>query len=1262
MAGNFMDTFKPVNVAAEKDELGNTVDNVAESVEALPVAEPAAPVEEEPKKAPIADTVVKEDTTGTLSGFTPIEEPVSIEDDRVVDEEDDPGFYNETGTQMISAFGEAAARQEKKKQKIDTEFEELHAEYVKTLLPDGTEPGSYSENDIVKDDKMFNIVYDYMDTRYGLQAVEGISREKLVGNFLDARRGEYLGNSIRVLSDYDYLNDKKEDGDTLDKIGAGYVLYENMAGILSKEVSMSEKGGAVYDTLWYLLADPINAVGGVVGRIAGGTATKVGIKSLDHYVMKEVTKRRLAGETVEATGKIATDIMRVAATKAKKEGTEAVAQFAVKMQAPAWKRVLSSAGVREIAATTATDAVIASGLEFVYQKNMITAGVQDEINPVSVGLAALLGLSMGAVATVRVAKRGASGTALPSEVVKRGTHADAAKSLQESMKEYFKSLGKDMDGNSSWAAKVGSGKELDVKDTNFFIDLLLGVDPVIKADGTVDKPGLKGIAQVMQEQGFFFEPRDGDDKLTNWISDFLSEFDDGDMKNIVKGFEDSAGVKLTGLGDDITSKSFSNDFAKKISQSAQSMNAVSQAANRLNIEVADLNVEQYINSALGQNLLAPNSKTVSQSSRYMDKWGRYFPSVKKVSEGQNQFIRALVSHPSTSMLNLVGYAASSSLGSASDLLRASFMMTGGSVKRALGMKEAGVEMERIADALIGANMNRAKLILDPDMTATAYLSAIQKNSGALEALNRVQAGGIDTTKTINDVLGQGPAGKAIDTGVDMMQNITFVRSQDILTKSQEYVFQMDKNLRITFGKTWSEFYTSPDANKLMATKEFRALEEAAVAKTLEHTFGKSYKGSGPLGEVASIIEDARNIPGLGLMVPFGRFFNNTIDFASKNSPVGLASKLVFDKYPDKTMAELVTNNMVAGGLIYSMMQGEDEARKQGLGLYDTITSEGDVKSMQYDYPLSLFKASARFFSYLEAGEPVPIEIIEQIGTDFFGGGLTRNLEQTGSVLVDTIKATLQGEWELAKSSGKDAVGGVGAQLIGGFTRFYEPGDAIVGIAFNKNMAPKNIKDGNAFLGKAFMYMDTTIDVFTGRDGPDVSVSSSEGERKQQTTKNVGARRVQLTNTLRVMNMLGLESWDNNASFKVSKLAAEAGNEYNRSFFNRIDEIAGRMMESEQFRDLPVKEQRGLWEKNLAELRRKSRQDLALNYAGEQSTLSKQYELTQDHTIAEIKNGLAAIDFGGKSMGDLNAVELDLLQSHFRTQNLNEALDSPVGTY
>jgi hypothetical protein len=673
-------------------------------------------------------------------------------------------------------------------------------------------------------------------------------------------------------------------------------------------------------------------------------------------------------------------------------------------------------------------------------------------------------------------------------------------------------------------------------------------------------------------------------------------------------------------------------------------------------------MDMFIQEALGQNLLvAAKTGEAKFGAAVADKWGRILPSTKKVTEGQNQFIRSLVSHPSTSMLNVFGYTISSGMGSASDILQGAMMLSGGTVKRALGMKEAGMSMQHIGKAIVAANVNRAKLLLDPDMTAAAYRSALEKNSGALEALHKVQAGGVDIDKTIGDVMGQGPVGKVVDNYIDTIQGLTFVKSQDILTKSQEYVFQMDKSLRITFGKSWNEFYTSPDANKMMATKEFKMLEEGAVVKTLEHTFGKSYKGSGVLGEVAGVIEDARNIPGLGMMVPFGRFFNNTIDFAAKNTPVGMAAKL-FKKYPDKTMAELTTNSLVTVGLVYSMMAGEDEARKQGLGLYDTVNEEGEVESMQYDYPMSLFKAAARYFSYRNAGEEVPAEIVAQIGTDFFGGGLTRNLEQSGSALVDGVALMLQGDMEQGLDTLKEGGGSVLAQGIAGFTRALEPVDTLIGIAFDKDMAPKNVKDGNAFVGKALTYVETTIELFTGKPIADVSKSSAEGNRKQQTTKNLGTRNVQLTNTLRVMNMLGYESWDNNASFKVSKLAAEAGNEYNGAFFNRIDKVAERMMASEVFRNSPIKQQRVLWEEELAVVRDRARADLSTNYAGEQSTLSAQYELTERNTIGELKTALYDLGYDGKTIGDLDQTELDIVKTYIETQALNDELALPRGSY
>jgi hypothetical protein len=64
---SFLDTFKPVNVAAEKDELGNVVDTVAESVKALPVAAPSATPVTEPVEEPVV-----EEKPSSLSGFKPV--------------------------------------------------------------------------------------------------------------------------------------------------------------------------------------------------------------------------------------------------------------------------------------------------------------------------------------------------------------------------------------------------------------------------------------------------------------------------------------------------------------------------------------------------------------------------------------------------------------------------------------------------------------------------------------------------------------------------------------------------------------------------------------------------------------------------------------------------------------------------------------------------------------------------------------------------------------------------------------------------------------------------------------------------------------------------------------------------------------------------------------------------------------------------------------------------------------------------------------
>ena len=130
---SFADTFKPVDINEEVDRFGRSVDVIGDSVDALDETQtPKAEVKIEEKE-------VVEPTSSFSSRFRP-----------------------------VTATGPSP----------EEEFE-------KSMLPEGVEPGSYSENDMSKNPELFDIVFEYMSNRYGLQAVENKSNKDIVNKFLN---------------------------------------------------------------------------------------------------------------------------------------------------------------------------------------------------------------------------------------------------------------------------------------------------------------------------------------------------------------------------------------------------------------------------------------------------------------------------------------------------------------------------------------------------------------------------------------------------------------------------------------------------------------------------------------------------------------------------------------------------------------------------------------------------------------------------------------------------------------------------------------------------------------------------------------------------------------------------------------------------------------------------------------------------------------------------------------------------------------------
>ena len=1096
-------------------------------------------------------------------------------------------------------------------------------------LPQGIKAYTYSENDLAENESLFNPVRDYVADRFGDQAVKDVSNADIVNKFLNSRRGMSSGNSIRVVSEVDYLMNIKDDSERLLKAGKAYSIFEGMESLTGEGVTWGELGEGIKDYVGNILLDPINFVTFGLGKLFGGTALRTAGKTVEKVAMKEMVKVLMKGGGEKAAIDVGKKVTKSAVKNLTKEGTKEIAEFSTKMLADKGvKKVFTKAGLKEVGAATLVDAAINSGTEFLYQKSLLDTNVQDKINKHAIGLAALSSLAMGGVQAGLVAKRGFSKTTLISETVKKGTAKDIMKDLKESMAKFLKEPG----ASGSWMEKVAKGDDITKGDTDFFIDVLLGLH---KGEG---ENNLKGLAQIMQENGHFYVQRHDDDTISNWIADFMKEeVSQADLDGFMKIFGGTAKRKNTKL----TPETFGDSFANKMNASARSMNSVMQVAKKMDVSLEDLknmDSSDFINGLLDNNI-------VLQADRYKGKG----VIGANISETQNKFIRTLVSHPSTSALNVLGYGAAAGLDIATDLTMSLYRGGRGMLKTLASLE--GKEDLTMAKQLLLASKDRFKFALDPDMTYAAYKSALLNNTGALDKLNRALAGGVDVSNTVEQMAKLGKGSKAqdvTDTILSKVQTATFVHAQDALTKSQEYVGQMNKLLRTEFKMGWNEFYTQPDVVKAMATKEYKQLELDAVAATMGNTFSKSFKDASKLGQVAGFVEDARNIPGLGFMVPFGRFFNNTIDFGIKNTPLlNIAVKKTTGKYANETTERLMARGAVVTGLIYTMSLDEQENLKDGLGLYDEVIN-GEVVSQQYDYPISLFKALSRVVSYKSAGKEVPKEIVQQIIKDFGGGGLTRNLSKTSTEFGDIAEALLAAEFGEAWSESKGIGGDITAQALSGFLRPLEPIDTTLGLFLGTDQTPKNTAEGNRLIGDSLKYVDTVANMLLGNEDASLKYSSSAGELNQQSAKNLGVRNPQYTKTENLMNVIGVNSWSTNPNLSREKklLIPEAVNTYQKLFFKEIEPWADKMMDNEAFLQSPRKAQLTSWNDQVARAKKKVFWKLATNFEGPQTTLRQQYAIMSGYKVKEVEEALTDLDLN-KPIGDLTVSEITLLKSHLK---------------
>jgi len=1255
------DTFKPQNVAKDRDDRGNELDLISDEVSRMP---PASSVNTSPNDQQLQEIDDQQDVRiaqGELdsSVFDTIgsgllnQNPNALPDDKA-----DASVFDSIGSALDpevkldgNIFDSVGSGLGLSTSPVDPYALQEEPDHVAALMPKGIEPGSYSPDDLVTNDRLYNSILPHMIDRHGIKRINAASREEVVDMFLNNRRGVAMsGNSVRVLAEVDYVSGISEDKEKLRNAGVAYTIYENMAGITSDEYGWGELAQSSWDVVRGVVLDPVNVFTMGIGKVVSGLTAKTGTELIKRHITKQIQKEFAAGSSKEVIMKKSQNMYNLAARVAERSTLRSIEKSTEAYAHPAFKKLATKSALHEIGAVTAAEAAAGGAAELLYQGTLMDTGVIGEYNPASVGLAALGSVLMGGIAAARVGTRGWSKQGLAHQEIKNPDLTDVKKEFMGSYREFIDRVAAEQnvvtDVASSTKTALDATKTSDANLTDFFNEVLYG------RNNSKGETEFIGMSEALRTSGWNYYDRFTGDRFFNALTDQVRKvIKKKDIDFLIEHYSTPQGNKLSSSsftdvkGNPLknrnpTPREFTDHMVRNISESASSLNKLSQASNKMTKE-PDLKTTEGVEEVVKNGIIDTSYSKPSVLDEFIG--AKSQAAMTGVMDWQDRYVRSLVTHYGTSQLNVIGWGISSGMGSASDILQAVAHLGIGGMKSATG-GDASRHYSH-ASGLIKSNLNRVRIMLDPDMSQRSFDSYMSKATQAFERINKTQGGGVDADYSVEKILGRGFVGGKVDDIIDVSQFLTFVRFQDSLTKSQEGLFQLDKAFRLKYNKSFDEFLKWDKAAEMMADPAHMKLEKDVVRKIMRHTFSETYSGTDKIGRVAGVLENARRIPFVGMMIPFGKFMNNTVAFTARNAPgVNVLLKAFGGKFDDASYGELFANAAVTGGLIASFTQIAQQNEEKGLGIYQVENPDGTITNEEFKYPKNLFMALGALMNikYVKK-EPVPDELLERIGSEYFFGSATRGITKSGEQILEVLKGFLQDEAQSSKDAASKFGATVGGQLIAGFTRPLQPVDMVAGLVFGIDQTPRNTREGNLLAGKSLAYTSNLAQILTGRFDMGDKVTATGGVAKSKLGVSFGSRIVQNTDTERVMYQLYEHTWDKGLAASVKDLAPEASSAYELRLFDEMEGIATAALQDPVWTSMSIEDKRKYWAEEVKLRTTRALIKLSQDFSHlPQNTFDSQIDLVTSVSADRIREGIRDMGYD-KELNELTDYEIRLLK-------------------
>ena len=1125
----------------------------------------------------------------------------------------------------------------------------------------GAAPTKVKREDLYKGDT-YDTIARYMDRRFGMTEAD-YSKEDIVDSYMESMRKFAVGQSITTAGELSYLVTAEEQDRSL--AGEAYTLYDNLEGVFESDTAtVGDKVESVYEHAKGLILDPTNLVSLGVGKLftiggskAVGTLAKEAGRLAAQKVAQEAgeaaAKKALssaatsAGRTLTQV-EIATIRNRALAEAAESAATKKAARQAERL---AYEKALRAPGISEVlketGIVTATDTIINIGVDYMYQLSNIYAGTQEEYNKLQGGISAVGAMVGGGLSLLMASRRGASGQPMATTELARAVEeaqnvAAAAKKLNAA--KVADDLKKDLDKIfSPFAQRVARGTQQRIAagaveytdEVTFFKNLFWGNEDL----------GVKGLYKTVLDNGInVFVPRGEGDNLSNFLFDVLEQLPSAEKKQITDVVVDKFGPQYA----DKSLREIFDEFSSRLSQGAQFMNLQSQMS-RMMVASRGKSLKDATVAEAAEELAAPVD--AGWLARTADK----LPDA--IQNMQRNLIRMIVTHPGTTALNVKGWLLTSSAQTASDAVRAALYGGASALNLLVGRKTTSLDYIKKSGQLLDMQRQKLKNAIDPTMTYEAAMSYWSARPAVQKEILQYMAGGIEDEKVLK-TLGLKPGEKLtqsnFEKGMDFFQTIYGVKAQDVISKSQEFMYNIDKQIRLKYNMSYMDFIKSPMALSEMTGEAFVEIESRAVSDTLKTVLSKPYgKGKDVLAPLAGAIEDLRRIPIVGAMAPFGQFFNNTIALMADYSGLSLLHKYTMKGNEDAWDA---TSKALVGwtAALYYFYPQEVKNLNEGLAWHENRTPDGTVVSQLYDFPVSVFKMAGRMLAHVEKDGVVPRELTEEALATFGIAQLSRQLTSTSEGLHSFVIALSEGDVGAAEMA-KDLLGTASSQYISGFTRPLDPINQFAALTRGEDYRLVDRKQGNEYLNNSVRYVDQVFSLLSGEDIAMEKKTPVTGAPARPPIGRVfGYREVDRHSVIqKAFREAGRADWMTNLSSEIP----EANNAVNALIFPIIEDIAVKLVQTEQWKKGSIDDRRTMLNAGLSLAKKEALARMEASLDVTDNKKQRLYQLTQRGGKSEkaIRDAMQALGFGDTKITDLTYEQIDLLEFFIKEDSIRKKI-------